>query len=262
MPYANNNGVRIHYEVEGKGSSLIMAHGVTRSLERWREIGFADALRNDYRLLMFDARGHGMSDKPHDPSAYGANMVGDVLAVLDDAGVRVANYMGYSMGAGVGFACAVRYPVRFRSFILGGWNPYRTQQTATNAPANDVPGQVSLLRTDPQAFLRQREQQLGRSMTPEERQAELANDPEALGALLATFRDVATASNEELERIHVPCLLYAGDADPFHTGAREASRHVKEARFFSLPGLNHVQAGASLLALPHVKEFLVQLSKK
>ena len=261
MPYANNRGVHIYYEVEGQGRPIIMAHGVTGYLGRWREIGLADALKKDHRLILFDARGHGKSDKPHDPAAYGIKMIGDVIAVLDACGLNKATYWGYSMGAGVGLKAAVAHPERFDSFILGGWSPYSASAGAPpTAPSTNAP-QVGLLRTDPEAFLRSREQQLGRPLTPEERKAQLANDPEALGALMVTFRDVATLSDEDLEHIAVGCLLYAGDADPFHAGAKEAANHIPGAAFFSLPGLNHVQAGASPLVLPHVKEFLARVNR-
>ena len=256
MPYANNNGVKIHYEVQGKGPPLIMGHGVTRSLERWRQIGFVEALKDDYSLIIFDARGHGKSDKPHSPEAYGNNMVEDVIRVLDHADVGRANYFGYSMGAGIGFKEAVTHPDRFSSFILGGWSPYRPHPPAANPPSGTSSQAVNALRSDPKAFLRVREQELGRPMTVEEKQAELSQDPEALGALMVNFREVAKLNNEELAGISVPCLLYAGDVDPFYTGAKEASNHINDANFFALPGLNHVQASASPLVLPHVKEFL------
>jgi pimeloyl-ACP methyl ester carboxylesterase len=270
MAYANNNGVKIYYEVEGEGPPLMMGHGVTRSLERWRQIGFADALKNDYRLIMFDARGHGKSDKPHDPAAYGANMVDDVQAVLDAARIDAVNYMGYSMGAGVGFMCAIRHPERFNRFVLGGWSPYRAEASfsasrppvAVSQPPVGPAQQIRMLRSDPDAYLRSREQQLGRPLTPEEKETELANDPEALGALMATFRDFATLSNQDLSRISTPCLLYAGESDTMYAGAKEASSHIPNATFFSLPGLDHVQAGASPLVLPYVKEFLAGVNRK
>lgn len=262
MPYANNGGVRIYYEVEGEGPPLVLAHGVTRSLQRWRQIGFADALKKDFTLIMFDARGHGKSDKPHDPAAYAMNMVNDVVAVLDDMHMARANYMGYSMGAGTGFKEAVTHPERFNSFILGGWSPYRPQQPTASAPPGSGSQGVNALRADPQAFLRMRQQELGRPMTPEEQQTELSQDPEALGALMVTFRQVATLSNDELARISARCLLYAGESDTMYAGAREASNHVQNASFFSLPGLDHVQAGASPLVLPHVREFLAGVGGK
>jgi pimeloyl-ACP methyl ester carboxylesterase len=263
MPYANNNGVKIYYEVKGEGPPLILAHGVTRSLNRWRQIGLADVLNKNYRLVMFDARGHGKSDKPHDATAYGINMVYDVLAVIDDLRLDRVNYMGYSMGAGIGFMCAVRYPERFNSYILGGWSPYRDEVAVRPTQSSASPGQqIRMLRSDPEAFLRSREQQLGRPLTPEEKKEELANDPKALAALMVNFRDAATLNNKELLGILLPCLLYAGENDTMYVGAKEASYHINKAKFFSLPGLDHVQTGASLLVLPHIEEFLVQVSKQ
>ena len=46
MPYADNHGVRIHYEVEGAGSPIVLQHGITDGLESWYDYGFVDALRD------------------------------------------------------------------------------------------------------------------------------------------------------------------------------------------------------------------------
>jgi pimeloyl-ACP methyl ester carboxylesterase len=64
MPYANNNGVKIYYEVEGQGPPLLMLHGFAGSLEDWREAGYVAAFKNDYQLILVDLIGHGKSDKP------------------------------------------------------------------------------------------------------------------------------------------------------------------------------------------------------
>ena len=45
MPYAENNGVRIHYQLEGGGQPLVLQHGFTDSLETWYELGYVDALK-------------------------------------------------------------------------------------------------------------------------------------------------------------------------------------------------------------------------
>ena len=60
MPYANNDGVRIHYHVEGHGPPLVLQHGLTSSLKNWSAYGFVDGLKDDYRLIMIDARGNGL----------------------------------------------------------------------------------------------------------------------------------------------------------------------------------------------------------
>ena len=79
MPCANNEGVRIYYEVEGQGPPLVLMHGITDSLEVFRLVGYVEALKSDYRLILIDARGHGASDKPHDSDAYRRTTLGLAL---------------------------------------------------------------------------------------------------------------------------------------------------------------------------------------
>src|SRR3712207_4870218 len=99
MPYVNNDDTRIYYEVEGAGPPLVLLHGLSDSLASWRDYGFVAGLASDYRLILIDARGHGRSDKPHDPNAYGhAQRAADVAAVLDDLAIDRAHFLGYSLG--------------------------------------------------------------------------------------------------------------------------------------------------------------------
>ena len=70
MPRVINDGISVHYRVEGDGPPLILQHGFTDSSETWYEMGYVDALKSNYHLILIDSRGHGQSDKPHDPSAY------------------------------------------------------------------------------------------------------------------------------------------------------------------------------------------------
>jgi hypothetical protein len=85
MPYSVNQGVRIHYQIEGDGQPLVLQHGFTDSLEAWYELGYVEGLKTDYRLILIDARGHGASDKPHQPDAYERDRnVADITTVLDD----------------------------------------------------------------------------------------------------------------------------------------------------------------------------------
>ena len=73
-----------------------------------------------------DARGHGASDKPHDPEAYDPRLrVADIVGVLDDLNVSKTHYFGYSMGGGIGFALAKYASERLHSLIIGGMHPYK-----------------------------------------------------------------------------------------------------------------------------------------
>jgi pimeloyl-ACP methyl ester carboxylesterase len=125
MPYANNEGIRIHYRTEGEGPPLVLHHWSLTTLESWYDYGYVSALRDDYRLILLNARGHGGSDKPHGPEAYGLEQrVGDVVAVLDDLRIAKAHFFGYSMGGWVGFGNAQYAPERFQSLIIVGQHPY------------------------------------------------------------------------------------------------------------------------------------------
>lgn len=124
MPYAHGDGAHIHYEVEGNGPPLVLLCSFPMSVEDWYEVGYVEALKGAYRLLV-DPRGQGRSDAPHDPAAYSAERrVGDVLAVLDAEGVEQAHVWGWSMGARTAFHLAASAPGRVRSLILGGGHPF------------------------------------------------------------------------------------------------------------------------------------------
>ena len=84
MPYANNDGVCIHYQVEGEGPPLVLQHGFTSSLQSWYTSGYVAALQPDYQLILIDVRGYGQSDKPYDPNTDAMqNRDEDILAELD-----------------------------------------------------------------------------------------------------------------------------------------------------------------------------------
>jgi pimeloyl-ACP methyl ester carboxylesterase len=125
MPYVDNDGVRIHYQVEGEGPPLVLQHGFSESVVDWYEVGYVDALRSDYRLVLIDARGHGASDKAHDPDAYELERrVADVVAVLDGLAIETAFFWGYSMGGWIGFGTPKYARQRIRALVIGGQHPY------------------------------------------------------------------------------------------------------------------------------------------
>jgi pimeloyl-ACP methyl ester carboxylesterase len=119
VPFADNQGARIHYQTVGSGPALVLHHGTLGSGADWVDLGYVDALKENHQLILLDSRGHGESDKPHDPAAYDLGLRAlDVLAVLDDLSIRKSDYFGYSMGGWIGFEVAKLAPNRFNSFIL------------------------------------------------------------------------------------------------------------------------------------------------
>jgi pimeloyl-ACP methyl ester carboxylesterase len=247
MPFARSpDGVRIHYEVEGSGTPLVLQHGFTDSLMVWYERGYVDALRHLYRLILIDARGHHLSDKPHDEEAYAEDrFAGDVIAVMNELKVDRAHYWGYSMGGLIGFALGRYAPERFRTMIPAGASPYPISPGAPDLTMPMLEQGVTGLRVAFQDYL-------SPALEPRLR----ASDMVALIALRR--RRIRIESLEgSLRRMTMPCLLYAGDADLIHDAVRSAAASMPNASFFTLPGYNHIQAMMEAHSvLPRVMAFL------
>lgn len=262
MPYADNQGVRIHYEVEGNGPGLVLLHGLGSDLESWRDSGYVERLKKDYQLILIDARGHGLSDKPHDPEAYKLRiLVNDVVGTLDDLGVDKAHFMGYSMGGWIGFGIAEYVCERFQSLIIGGANPYVK------------PGEPNLLleslikvqkMTEParSEFLSAwYEKTLGPRLTPQLRVKLMANDLEAQIALTST-EDWMRSLECVLPTISIPCLFFVGEADPNYFDAKRCADSIPRATFISFPNLGHIETRyRSDLVLPYIIRFLGRVDK-
>ena len=100
------DGVGIEYEVTGEGPPVVLLHGFPDSGRLWRHQAPALA-QAGLKVIVPDLRGYGRSDKPAAVEAYTMDkLVGDVLAVLDDAGAERAHVVGHDWGAGVAWGIA------------------------------------------------------------------------------------------------------------------------------------------------------------
>ena len=247
MPYATNEGTQIHYRVEGSGPALILQHGFYWSLDGWERWGYVDVLKPHFQLVLVDARGHGGSDKPHEPADYSlSNHVADILAVLDALGVPSAHYWGFSMGGWIGFGMAAFAPERVRALVLGGAHPYGRKLPASSRPDG----------SDPELFLETFFERQGldrETMEPVKVEEFLDND---FRALAAAQQDRPTLE-DALPTITGPVLLYVGEADGAFPNVKSCAAQLPDSSVVSLPGLNHPETFyRSELVLPHVMPFL------
>lgn len=254
MPFANNQGVRIHYEVEGKGRPLVLLHGLGGSLRVWYDAGYEKPLKNDYQLILMDARRHGASDKPHDPESYKLELlVSDVVAVLDDLNINKAHFLGYSMGGWIGFGIAKYAPEHFKSLIIGGRDPYKADQDEPNYF-------LQVYKKGMEATLAMTEKLFGSRMTPKLKAQFKRNDLEALIALVSSS-DRRLGFEDVLPTMTMPCMLFAGEADSSYSAARKCVESMPNATFISLPNLDHIKTFyRSDLVLPHITKFLENVS--
>jgi pimeloyl-ACP methyl ester carboxylesterase len=127
------NGIRLHYtRTGGDKRPIVLSHGLTDNGLAWSRL--AHELEATYDLIMVDARGHGLSDKPetgYTPQDYMRDLVG-VIQVL---GVQQPILMGHSMGGVTAALAAAEYPELVRAAILED-PPWRWPSSADQSTAN------------------------------------------------------------------------------------------------------------------------------
>lgn len=129
MPFADVNGIRLHYRVHGKGEPLVLVAGWGTDLRAWvfQLLSFV----RDFRVVVFDNRGVGRSDKPEGPYSI-AQMAADVVGLMDHLDIPAAHVLGLSMGGMIAQELAITYPRRVMKLVLGctfAWKEEGSGQT-------------------------------------------------------------------------------------------------------------------------------------
>jgi pimeloyl-ACP methyl ester carboxylesterase len=231
MPDFSADGVRLHYALAGPedGPPIVLVHGFASDYElNWVGSRWQEALTAAGRLVIgLDCRGHGRSDKPHDPAAYARPiMARDVVGLLDHLDLDAADYLGYSMGARIGLDLAIDHGDRVRRMVLGGlgvWEP----RGRTERIARRLRGDESVRDPDALAFY-------------EFASARPTNDLVALASCIMAPQP--PIGPDRLATIKVPVLIVAGDQDELARQAPEMAAAIPGARYVSLDGRNHMNA--------------------
>jgi len=242
MPFVKNNYVKIHYEVEGAGKPLLLAHGYTWDLRSWYDLGYTDCLKDNFKLILIDSRGHGKSDKPYEPMAYEMqHRVHDIVAVLDTLELDKVHYLGWSRGGKEGFGMCRYAPDRLLSLVIISESPFEySYRFFQQVFQHGIEEWKKIVKDFPVPEITKRRQ--------------YRNDHKALyaAALCGTvdFSDV-------LSSISIPTLLIVGTKDVAYDGAQESSTQIPNATFLSLPNLDHVGSFAhSEISVPYIQAFL------
>ena len=143
MPTIDRNGVNIYFEDHGSGPAVLLSHGYSATSRMWE--GQVEALKDRFRVITWDMRGHGQSDSPDDPSAYSESAtVDDMAAILTFLGLERAVIGGLSLGGYMSLAFNVAHPEMVNALMLfdtgpgyknpvgrEGWNETARQRAAT-----------------------------------------------------------------------------------------------------------------------------------
>ena len=257
--YADVNGINLYYETHGSGRPLILLHGGLGSGEMFGPI--IPTLAKDHQVIAVDLQGHGRTadiDRPIEPRL----MADDIAALIDHLGLEKPDLVGYSLGGGVAFFTASKYPDKVGRLVMASANVRRdaipaemlAQQGNVNAAA------VEFMKNTPMYQLYQK----------------VAPRPEDFGRLLEKMGEAMAKDfdlSEEVRALKVPTLIVAADADmapPSHyveafkllDGGLRDGGWMGEGRpkgghaLAVLPGLTHYNMGVSPLFAAVALDFL------
>lgn len=237
MQSFDSDGVSIAYidvapKEPAKGSSgepILLIHGfASNHAVNWVNTLWVKTLtREGYRVIAFDNRGHGESEKLYDPEAYHSyRMAEDACRLLDHLGIERADVMGYSMGARITAHMALAAPERMRSALLGGLGIHLVDGVGLPLGIADAMEVRSLDQlTDPmQRMFRAFAEQTG-------------SDLKALAACIRGSRQALT--KEEVASITVPTLVSVGTNDDVAGSGPELVKLMPNATALDIPGRDH-----------------------
>jgi len=264
MPYFDNDGVKIFYEIEGEGPPVVMIHGFSSNLESgWKETNWVETLRDNYRLILLDCRGHGKSDKPHGDSDYGLKMVDDVIKLMEHLSIKKANFFGYSMGASIIFRLLLSTPEIFISAILGGF--------VLNFNEKDSIKDRETTKQIVEAFRAESADQVKKPMARAFRMiAELRdNDLLALAAVQAStleeWSEIYKSSaqlRKSLKEINTPVMTVVGSSELLSGDKTLVAQIVPDACHFQIQGKDHLTVTSDPKFHMVVKAFLDLFNKQ
>lgn len=221
---------------EDAAPTVVVVHGfASNTRDNWVATGWVrDLLRAGYRVIGLDQRGHGASDKPHEPEDYHLRTLAtDVEAVLDTYLVDEAFYVGYSLGARVGWEVSKDFSSRIPRVVLGG-----------------VPDGVPLGRLDLDQVRAYVEQ--GTPVTDQVTQNYIAltervggNDLRALLAIATGMRASGTVDPDPANAPRQPIMFATGSEDAIIEGSRALAAACPDNRFVEIPGRHHFNAPGS-----------------
>ena len=269
--YRTIDGTRLRIIDSGNGTPVVLIHGIGASLYAWR-YALPPLVAAGYRVVAFDNRGFGFSDKP----AHGystSDYARLVVALLDSLGISSAVLVGHSMGGEIAAETALRHPDRVRGLVLIDAAGYGVSwpgvlklarwpfvgAIATSFRGRWITGRI--LRSTYAVPDKVTEADVDQYYAP-------VPDPDfgrGLRGVLREFRFDSLARGR-LASLQTPTLIVWGDGDRWisvRTGSRFA-RELQRSAFVVLPHTGHAAAEEShdevnRLLLDFLKEGLARI---
>jgi pimeloyl-ACP methyl ester carboxylesterase len=232
----NSDGVSIAYFDERpanpNGEPVLLIHGFASNAKtNWIDTGWVgDLVAAGYRVIAFDNRGHGQSEKLYRLEDYGAPLMAeDARRILDHLAIPRAHVIGYSMGARISAFLALAHPERVQSLVFGGLGINMVRGMAGTGPiahALEAPSVDDVKSQAARTFRVFAEQ--------------TKSDLKALAACIRSARAPITA--EAVSTIAAPVLVAVGDGDVVGGPAPDLAALIPGAEAFVIKGREHMKA--------------------
>src|SRR5690349_4777292 len=135
MPFVTvPDGTRLYYEELGAGEPLLLVSGQGLDHTFWN--GVRDDFADRYRVIVYDNRGTGQSDKPSEPPYSTRGFAQDAVALLDHLGIARAHVYGHSMGGRIGQWLGIDHGERIGALVLGATTPGNAHGVPRTAEVN------------------------------------------------------------------------------------------------------------------------------
>ena len=244
-----SDGVRLYAEAHGEGPPVILSCALHTTHENWRP-QLAPLAAAGYRAILWDYRGHGLSDAPEDPGAYSMERVVDDLGEVLEALVpgEPAVLGGLSFGGLASLHFALRHPARVRALLLVDTGPGFKNPDAQARWEESVERTAGYLESKGlEAFVasRARETLVGlRPELPAAQAALRAIAAQRVHGLAGFARRVAArapAVIDDLPRIGAPALVIVGEHDaPYLRSAEVMAAKLPRAERVTLRDAGHI----------------------
>jgi pimeloyl-ACP methyl ester carboxylesterase len=241
-----SDGIRLAFIDEGMGDPVLLIHGFASSVRHnWIEPGWVSFLvRNGYRVIAFDNRGHGASDKLYDRALYGAPlMAADARRLMGHLGIARADVMGYSMGARITVFLALGDPQLVRSAIFGGLGANMVRPMAGAGP---IAAALEAASID--------EVKNATARTFRAFAERTGSDLKALAACIRGSRDAIT--KDMVASLSCPVLVASGTEDVIGGQAEELAALIPGAQALPIPRRDHMLAVGDRVYKEGVLSFL------
>ena len=155
MPFVTvPDGTRLYYETAGEGEPLLLISGSGLDHTFWNWNDVRDDFVSRYRVIAYDHRGTGQSDKPDAPPYSTRGFTQDAVWLLDHLGIERAHVYGQSMGGMIGQWLAIDHGKRVGALVLGATAPgptFSEQRDASNAHSVPHTAETHVIWTNPPA---------------------------------------------------------------------------------------------------------------